>query len=120
MSFGEYVKELRLKQNLTLRDFCKKFEHDPSNWSKIERGKFPPPNDENTLEEWASQLGLVKGEAAWFKFFDFAALEKGKIPHDIMNNEELVQALPLFFRTLRGQKPSTKELKDLDEILRGA
>ena len=49
MLFGDYIKQLRLKQKLTLRDFCKKFAHDPSNWSKIERGKLLPPNDENTL-----------------------------------------------------------------------
>lgn len=120
MLFGDYIKQLRLKQKLTLRDFCKKFAHDPSNWSKIERGKLLPPNDENTLVEWALQLGLKKGEADWFKFFDIAALEKGKIPHDILNDEELVQALPVFFRTLRGQKPTKEELKNLAEILRGA
>jgi transcriptional regulator with XRE-family HTH domain len=120
MAFGEYVKELRLKKNLTLRDFCKKFNHDPSNWSKMERGKFPPPNDEKTLRDWAKQLGLKKDEADWYKYFDLAALEKGKIPQDILNDEELIQALPVFFRTLRGQKPSKEELKDLAEILRGA
>ena len=120
MSFGNFIKELRLKQELTLRDFCKKFGHDPSNWSKIERGKLRPPNDQKTLEEWANQLGLIKGEAEWYKFFDLAALEKGKIPHDIMHDKELVQVLPLFFRTLRGQKPSKEELKNLADILRGA
>lgn len=120
MSFGDFIKELRLKRNLTLRDFCKKFGHDPSNWSKIERGKLQPPNDEQTLKEWALQLGLNKGDADWFKFFDLAALEKGKIPRDILNDKELVKALPVFFRTLRGQKPSDEELKNLAEILRGA
>jgi transcriptional regulator with XRE-family HTH domain len=120
MAFGEFVREQRLKQGLTLRDFCKKFEHDPSNWSKIERGLLPPPNDETMLSEWALQLGLKKGDSDWYRFFDFAALEKGKIPHDIMNDEELVKALPVFFRTLRGQKPTEEELKNLAETLRGA
>lgn len=120
MTFGDFIKEIRLRQNLTLRDFCKKYEHDPSNWSKIERGRLQPPNDEKTILEWAKQLGLKKGDADWHKLFDLAALEKGKIPHDILNDKELVQALPVFFRTLRGQKPSKEELKNLAEILRGA
>ncbi|MBN2571891.1 MAG: helix-turn-helix transcriptional regulator [Ignavibacteriales bacterium] len=120
MFFGEFIKELRLTQNLSLRDFCKKFGHDPSNWSKLERGKLPPPNDQATLEKWASQLGLNKGDAEWYQFFDLASLEKGKIPHDIMSDEELVKALPVFFRTLRGNKPTREELKNLAEILRGS
>jgi transcriptional regulator with XRE-family HTH domain len=120
MLVGEFIKELRLRQSLTLRDFCKKFGHDPSNWSKVERGKLQPPNDEKTLGEWASQLGLKKDQSEWFKFFDLVAVEKGKIPTDILNDKDLVQTLPVFFRTLRGQKPSRDELKSLAEIIRNA
>ena len=44
--FGTFIKELRMKQRLGLREFCLKYEHDPSNWSKIEREVLSPPSDE--------------------------------------------------------------------------
>jgi len=118
-SFGTFIKQLRLsKLKMGLREFCIKNRHDPSNWSKLERGKLSPPSDTETLEKWATQLGVKKGSAEWFEFFDLAALEKGNIPHDIMSDEELLDALPIFFRTVRGQKPNKEELKKLAELLR--
>jgi transcriptional regulator with XRE-family HTH domain len=118
MTFGSFVKELRKNRRLGLREFCAQHGHDPSNWSKIERGALPPPKNQETLEEWASQLGLNRGEDEWYRFFDLASLEQGRIPDDILSDEELVEKLPLFFRTLRGQKPTAEELKKIMEIIR--
>src|SRR5688572_7293809 len=56
--FGPFLKELRLKKRLGLREFCIKHQHDPSNWSKIEREVMPPPRHNETLRKWAKQLGL--------------------------------------------------------------
>ena len=55
--FGTFIKELRAKQRLGLREFCLEHGHDPSNWSKIEREVLQPPRDEETLRTWAKQLG---------------------------------------------------------------
>ena len=118
MRFGEYIRHLRTGKRLKLREFCLQFGHDPSNWSKIERGEMPPPDSLDTIKLWASQLGLAEGSAEWHQFCDLAFQEKGKIPSDILNNERLVETLPLFFRTLRGQKPSEEELNKLIELLR--
>ena len=56
--FGKFIKELRARQRLGLREFCLKTGYDPSNWSKIEREVSPPPKDDETLRTWAKQLGL--------------------------------------------------------------
>jgi hypothetical protein len=40
------------------------------------------------------------------------------IPHDIMENRQLAERLPAFFRTLRGQKPTEKELRKVIEKLK--
>ena len=45
MSFGELVKNLRISQQKTLRQFCNEHGLDPSNWSKIERNVNLPPRD---------------------------------------------------------------------------
>jgi len=117
-SFGEFIKELRIKKRLTLREFCKINGHDPGNWSKIERGLLYPPENEKTLSDWALQLGIKKSDSDWFEFMDLASLTRGKIPSDIINNEELMDKVPLFFRTIRGDKPSKEELKELLKIIK--
>ena len=73
--FGTFVKELRARQRLGLREFCLEHGHDPSNWSKIEREVLAPPRDEDTLRGWAKQLGLKQGSEDWLKFFDLAAVD---------------------------------------------
>ena len=118
MRFGEFARGLRSKKQITLRQFCIQYGHDPSNWSKIERGDLPPTENRETLETWAEQLGLQKGTDDWFKFFDLAFQERGKIPSDLLTDQELVDALPLFFRTFRGTKPSEQELDKMIELLR--
>ena len=56
--FGEFIKQVRERQRLGLREFCLENGYDPSNWSKIEREVLPPPRDADTLRTWAKQLGL--------------------------------------------------------------
>jgi len=118
--FGTFIKELRARQRLGLREFCLEHGHDPSNWSKIEREVLQPPRDEKTLRAWAKQLGLKPGSDDWLKFFEYAAVDAGRIPDHILEDEKLVAQLPVFFRTLSGQKPSREELEKLVELIRSA
>ena len=116
--FGEFIKQIRARQRLGLREFCLKNGYDPSNWSKIEREVLPPPRDEDTLRAWAKQLGLKQGSDDWLKFFDYAAVDAGRIPEYVMKDEELLGKLPAFFRTLSGNRPSREELENLIKLLR--
>ena len=116
--FGTFIKELRAKQRLGLREFCLTHGHDPSNWSKIEREVLPPPRDEETLRKWAKQLSIKQGSDDWLKFFDYAAVDAGRIPDRVLKDEELLAKLPLFFRTLSGHKPTEEELDNLIKLLR--
>ena len=118
--FGEFIKQIRADQRLGLREFCLQHGHDPSNWSKIEREVLPPPRDEDTLRAWARQLGLKQGSENWLKFFDYAAVDAGRIPGHIMEDKELLAKLPAFFRTISGQKPSRDDLEKLMELIRNA
>ena len=118
--FGEFIKQIRARQRLGLREFCLENGYDPSNWSKIEREILPPPRDEDTLRAWAKQLGLKQGTDDWLKFCDYAAVDAGRIPEYVLKDEKLVAQLPAFFRTLSGQKPAREELKKLLELIRSA
>ena len=118
INFGRYFEELRQAQNLTLRMFCKKAACDPANISRMERGLISPPKARDILEKYAEALNLVEGSSEWYKFFDLAAADHGIVPQDIMADAELVKVLPAFFRTLRGQKPTEKEMTKLAEKIR--
>ena len=118
MSFGSIVKELRIEQKKTLRQFCIEHGHDPSNWSKIERGINPPPRDDATLAQWAKDLGLKPNTEVWKDFMCQAEVSRGSIPKEIMEDERLVEKLPVFFRTVRGAELTEDQLNDFIERLR--
>ena len=115
--FGTFIKELRARHRLGLREFCLEHGHDPSNWSKIEREVASPPRDEETLRKWAKQLGIKPDTDDWHKFHDYAAVDAGRIPSHVMQDKELLAKLPAFFRTISGQKPSRKDLKKLLDLI---
>ena len=112
-AFGKFFKARRQALGLTLREFCFKHKLDPGNISRLERGLLPPPRDGNRLAEYAQCLGLKKGNGAWRAFFDLAAVSKGRIPAELMEDEDLVAKLPWIFRALRGKRFTNKQLDTL-------
>lgn len=119
--FGSYFAELRRKHTgLSLRRFCERHGFDPGNLSKLERGKLAPPRSREKLQEYATALGLEEGSSEWMEFFDRAAATRGELPADILEREEVVEKLPLLFRTLRGDRVADDDLEKLIEILRRA
>jgi len=120
MNFGELVKELRIAQQKTLRQFCQEHGLDPSNWSKIERNVNPPPRDESTLTRWARLLGLVAGTDVWRDFMYQAEVSRGSIPREVMADEKLLAKLPVFLRTVRGADLTEAQLDDFIAKVREA
>jgi len=113
--FGEYIKNLRVEKEITLREFCKTIGLDPSNWSKIERGILAPPKSKEMLMEIASALGLAENSPEYNQLFDYAMIEF--IPSELAEDSEILEKLPLFFRTARGEKPTDEELKELIKLI---
>ena len=113
--FGEYIKELRIKNQITLREFCKKSGIDPSNWSKIERGINAPPKSKEVLETIAKALNLTMNSSEYNRLFDYAMIEF--IPTELAEDSNVLEKLPLFFRTARGEKPTEEELGELIKLI---
>lgn len=115
---------------MSLREFCKIAEVDPSNWSKVERGLLPAPNDRDFLEKIAKILKLKKASPEWFLFYDLAAISQQRIPDDVypvngvyedeprLRGENAISALPVFFRTIRGEKPTEEEMEKLITLIK--
>jgi transcriptional regulator with XRE-family HTH domain len=120
MSFGEFVKQKRLETKLSLRSFCSAAGFDPSNWSKIERGVLPAPDSLEQLENITKVLKIQERSKDWYKLINLASISKNKIPHYVLNNEEVLDALPIFFRRANGERPSEEELNKIIELLKGA
>jgi transcriptional regulator with XRE-family HTH domain len=114
--FGAYIKECRINKGITLREFCRINNLDPSNWSKIERGLLPPPKSKEVLGELAKSLEIDQNSEAWNTLFDLAAISH--IPPDLIADQAILEKLPVFFRTLRGDKPTREELEKVLKIVK--
>jgi len=116
LTFGEFVKNLRIQRSLTLREFCRITNFDPSNWSKIERELLAPPKSRPVLEGLAEALDLAQGSDDFGTLMELAVI--GHIPCGLVDDAAVLNKLPVFFRTLRGEKPKRKELEELIRILK--
>jgi len=112
------VKDLRIAQHKTLRQFCLENNQDPSNWSKIERGINVPPKDREMLAKWARMLGLKEESDQWNEYMMKADIARGEIPREILSDEKLLAKLPVFFRTVTGSPLTEEKLDQLIEQIR--
>jgi transcriptional regulator with XRE-family HTH domain len=110
MKFGDFIKSRRIERGITLRNFCKDIQMDPSNWSKIERGVLAPPNDPILIENLALTLALDDEQKQ--EMSDCADIARGQIPADL-RDEEMLAKMPAFFRTMRGQEFTTEDFEKL-------
>ena len=118
--FGEFFKNLRQARGLTLREYCRTFDKDPAYISRMERGKIAPPINHQELEKLALSLGLQEDSEEWTEFFTLAAISAGRIPQEIMSDEEVLQHLPLLLRTITGKKLDKSQLESLVEVIKTA
>ena len=116
--FEEFIKERRIAKGISLREFCKRIEIDASNWSKFERGLLSPPQDEEKLKKIAHVLDIKIGSPSWKEMKDKANIDAGIIPEDILSDEKVLNSLPIFFRTIRSEKPTPEELDKLINMIR--
>ncbi len=120
MLFGEMVRERRKVLRLGLREFALRAEVDASNLSKMERGVMTPPQDRALLGRICAALELDPGSAECIRLLDQAAAETGRIPADMLEDEELLARLPVLLRTVKNKRPSEEQMDRLIEIIREA
>lgn len=116
--FGVRVKELRLKHELSLRDFCRQTGEDPSNWSKIERGLSNPPQERDRLEKVAKVVGIRIKSDEFQELSDMAKVEAGRLPEDVAHDKEMLAYLPAFLRTIRNEKPTEEDVMKIIKFVK--
>jgi transcriptional regulator with XRE-family HTH domain len=112
-NFGDFFNSKRRSLCLTLREFCRNNNFDPGNISKLERNLIPAPASKEKRLEYANALGIKEGSEEWLVFCDFAAASAGKIPDDIVLDRELLDALPVLFRSIRNKDVDEEDLKKI-------
>ena len=117
-TFGEFFKQKRIALGLTLREFCRIKGRDPGNISKLERGLIPPPQSHEKRLEYANDLGIKEGTDDWLEFCDLAVMGAGKIPPHITSNKELMNALPILFRSIRRKPLDEEDIRKLIESIK--
>lgn len=115
--FGKYLRKLRLERNLSLRKFSSLIEMDPGNLSRIERGVFPPPSEDKVIHI-AKTLGLDRGNEEWIQLMDYFYISKKEIPGYVLDEEDLLEKLPVIFRSLTGSKLKSEDLDKLIELIK--
>lgn len=118
--FGSFFKKNRLETGQSLRGFCLTHGLDAGNISKLERGLIGPPKGGKKLAQWAECLGLAEGSEQHQEFLDLAYACNGRVPPEILSDEQVVKKLPLIFRALRDQENSAEQLDKLVELIKRA
>ncbi|HSZ56199.1 MAG TPA: helix-turn-helix domain-containing protein [Tepidisphaeraceae bacterium] len=118
MTFGEFIKDKRIKLKVSLRSFCERHGYDPGNHSKLERGILNPPDDDNFMIKLAKALGIKKETGDWFDLHNYAAVARQQIPKELLDDAEVVDKLPVLFRTLQGEPLPPEKMDDLIDFIR--
>ena len=116
--FGELHKKLREGRCLTLRKYSQMIEQDPGNISRMERGVTPPPQSNDLLKIMAKTLGLKEKSVPWRNFFDRASIDAGRLPREVLSDQELLKSLPVLLRTLTGRKLSEEKINKLIYLIK--
>lgn len=117
-SFGEFFNRKRRAIGLPLRKFCVQYNFDPGNLSKLERGLLPAPQSHEKLACYANALNIQEGSDEWYEFFDLATLSAKRLPDDIASDEEVMNALPILFRSIRDKNVEENHLRSLISTIR--
>ena len=118
MTFGELFKKLRLQLGMTLRQFCEENDFDPGNISKLERGLLPAPQSEKKLRSYTKALSIRPGDDEYIEFFDLAAVSNKNFKVKNIENQDLLNKLPVLFRTLDKKGLTEEKLEKIIKIVR--
>lgn len=119
VEFGELVQKRRAELRLSLRDCAIRADMDAGNLSRIERGRVAPPQDPDILARLLEALELA-GTPLAQELIDVAAMQNGRIPRDILSNEEVMSALPVLLRTVNNKQLDGAHVEKLVDLIRNA
>jgi len=119
-TFGDQLRKRRKELRLGLRGFALRAGMDPGNLSKIERGRLRAPQSDDVLERICLALEYELGSDEAQALRDLAAAETGRIPPEILDDQEVMVRMPVLLRTVHNKQLSPEELDRLIEMIKEA
>jgi transcriptional regulator with XRE-family HTH domain len=119
IEFGELLQRRRAALRLSLRECAVRSGIDAGNLSRIERGRVAPPQDLEILARLVDALELT-GTPEAQELMDIAATQNGRIPRDILSNEEVMSALPVLLRTVNNKQLDGARIEKLVNLIKKA
>lgn len=117
MTFGELLKDLRMKRGYSLRELAKRTGVDSAYLSRVERGVCKPPQKENIIWDIIGKVGTKNNPSQAEKEFcllcDLSLVENSKMP-ELQTQSYLI---PVILRTIDGKKMSEEKLLKLTEFI---
>ena len=115
-AFGALVRERRQQLEMTLRELSEKSGIDPANLSRMQRNRLAAPQNEAVLYRLAAALEFDEDER--WELIDAAYAANGVIPPDLVENQRVMEQLPLLYRALRtNSMPDLQQLTSIKEVL---
>lgn len=115
--FGPLLRELRLKNKITLRSFCIKTWLEPATVSCIEREVLDPPQSPKILKRITEVLRLVEGTSEYEEFILAAETSRAKFK-DSSTQTELLGKLPLVPLKTDGTRLSEEQIDRLLKMVK--
>lgn len=112
-TFGEFLRDRRLKAGFGLRAFAEVAGLQASNLSSIEHGRLAPPQDKDKLDDLAELLNLPTGSLERTRLYDLAAEAGGRLPADVAAFAAKTPGIPVLLRTIQKRGLKREELERL-------
>ena len=114
LSFGKYVRRLRLEKGFGLRAFAEAVGMKPSNLCRLETGRLAPPTSAERIQQIASALGLESESPEFSRLNDLAAKARpGAAAPDVVDYAASQRGVPLLLRTAKGKQLNEEEFRRL-------
>jgi transcriptional regulator with XRE-family HTH domain len=117
-TFGKLLRKLRLEAGFGLRVFAEAIGMKPSNLSRLETERLPPPNSAERIAQIAEALGLNEASAEFRELNDLAAEAKpGRVAPDVQDYAAQQPGVPLLLRTAKGKQLDEEQFRRLAEYI---
>ncbi len=107
MTFGQKIRELRLKADLTQRELAEGVGIEFTYLSKIENERVEPPS-ETVIRKI---IEVLQGKLAQTIETDEIFVLAGKVPSEVTKDREVFRQTLAYFRTIQGEISNGDDLK---------
>lgn len=115
ITFGEFIRQKRVAQAITLRKMADRMGYSPTYWSDIENGRRNPPGMEK-LELICDELGLIPADRD--QLFDLAG-DFVQIPPPDLNDYLQEPSVRRALRTAKKHHVAPKDWEEFEKSILG-